>query len=105
MKDKSNGELAFLGSLLKCNNGKIFFVLAFRRPIHTDQYLHHSSHHQTSCKESALPSFFSGAYSITTNEDDLTKRKTRMKEVVKENGYQKSIFKIFKRISNNHSLC
>lgn len=81
------------------------FVLVYWKPMHTEQYLHYSSHHQTSCKESALPSFFSGAYSITTNEDDLTKRKTRMKEVVKENGYQKSIFKIFKRISNNHSLC
>ena len=27
-----------------------------------------------------------------------------MKEVVKENGYQKNIFKIIKRIINNHSL-
>ena len=36
--------------------------------------------------------------------NDLTKRKTRMKEVVKENGYQKNIFKIIKRIINNHSL-
>ena len=88
MKDETNGELAFLGSLLKCNNGKIFFVLAFRRPIHADQYLHHSSHHQTSCKESACPPFLVEHIPLPQMNNDLTKRKTRMKEVVKENGYQ-----------------
>ena len=36
---------------------------------------------------------------------DLHKEKTRIKQVLKENGYQESIIsKIFKRITNNHSL-
>ena len=49
MKEESNGELAFLDTLLKQNNGEIS-VLVYRKPTHTDQYLHYSSHHQTSCK-------------------------------------------------------
>ena len=49
MEEESNGELAFLDTLLKRNNGKIS-VLVYRKPTHTDQYLHYSSHHQTSCK-------------------------------------------------------
>ena len=39
MEEESNGELAFLDSLLKRNNGEIS-VLVYRKPTHTDQYLH-----------------------------------------------------------------
>ena len=48
---------------------------------------------------------FNGAYSIITNKDDLHKENARIKQVLKENGYQESIInKIFKRITNNHNL-
>ena len=104
MEEESNGELAFLDTLLKQNNEEIS-VLVYRKPTHTDQYLHYSSHHQTSCKESVVSSLFNRAYSIITNKDDLDKESTRIKQVLKENGYQESIVgKIFKRIINNHSL-
>ena len=39
------------------------------------------------------------------HKDDLHKENTRIKQVLKENGYQENIIsKIFKRITNNHSL-
>ena len=104
MEEESNGELAFLDTLLKLNNGEIS-VLIYRQPAHTDQYLHYSSHHQTSCKESVVSSLFNRAYSIITNKDDLHKENARIKQVLKENGYQESIIsKIFRRITNNHSF-
>ena len=104
MEEESNGELLFLNTLLKRNNGEIF-VLVYRKSTHTDQYLHYSSHHQASCKESAVSSLFNGAYFIITNNDDLHKENARIKQVLKENGYQESIVnKIFRRITNNHSL-
>ena len=104
MEEESNGELAFLDTLLKRNNGEIS-VLVYRKSTHTDQYLHYSSHHQTSCKESVVCSLFNRAYSIITSKDDLHKENARIKQVLKENGYQESIIsKIFKRITNNHSL-
>ena len=69
------------------------------------QYLHYSSHHQTNCKENFVSSLFNGACSIITNKDDLHKENTRIKQVLKENGYQESIIsEVFKRITNNHSL-
>ena len=37
MEEESNGELAFLDTLLKRNNGEIS-VLVYRKPRHTDQY-------------------------------------------------------------------
>ena len=86
MEEESNGELAFLDTLLKRNNGEIS-VLVYRKPTHTDQYLHYSPHHQTSCKESFVSSLFNRAYSIITNKDDLHKENAKIKQVLKENGY------------------
>ena len=39
MEEASNGELAFLDTLMKRNNGEIS-VLVHRKTTHTDQYLH-----------------------------------------------------------------
>ena len=104
MEEESNGELAFQDTLLKRNNGEIS-VLVYRKPTHTDQYLHYSSHHQTSCKEGVVSSLCNRGYSIITNKDDLHKENTSIKQVLRENGYQESIIsKIFKRITNNRSL-
>ena len=104
MEGKSNREIAFLNTFLKWNKWKIS-VLVYRKPVHTDQYLHYSSHHQTGCKESVVSSLFNREYSIITNEDDLTKENARTKQVLKENGYQERIIsKIFQRITNNHNF-
>ena len=104
MEEESDGELVFLDTLLKWNDGKIS-VLLYKKPTHTDQYLHHSSHHHTNCKESVVSSLFNKAYSIITNKDDLYKEIARIKQVLKEKGYQESsISKIFNRITNNHSF-
>ena len=104
MTEESNAELVFLDTLLKRDDGEIS-VLVYRKPTHSDQYLQYSSHRQTSCKESVVSFLFNRAYSIITNKDDLHKENARIKQVLKENGYQESIIsKIFKRITNNHSL-
>ena len=48
---------------------------------------------------------FNRAYSITTDKDDLYEENARTKQVYKENGCQENIIsKIFKRITNNHTL-
>ena len=40
-----------------------------------------------------------------SNKDELRKENPRIKQLLKENGYQETIIrKIFKRITNNHSL-
>ena len=79
MEEESNGELAFFDTLLKWNNGKIS-IFVYGKPTHIYEYLHYSSHHQTSCKESAIFSLFNRAYSIITNKDDLYKENARIKQ-------------------------
>ena len=91
MLEKWRTRLAFPDTLLKRNNGEIS-VLVYRKPTHTDQYLHSSSQPQTSCKKSVASSLFNRANSIITNKDDLHKENARI------------ISKIFRRILNNHSL-
>ena len=86
MEEESNGEVAFLDTLLKWNNGEIS-VLVYINSTHTDQYLQCSSHHETSCKECVVFSLFNRAYSNITNKDDLLKENARIKQVLKENGY------------------
>ena len=76
---------------MKRNNEEIS-ALVYRKPTQTDQYLHCSSNYQTSFKE-------------ITNKDDLHKENARIKQALKENGYQESIIsKIFRKITNNHGL-
>ena len=53
--------------------------------------------HQTSCKESVVSSLFNGASYIITNKNDLHKENVRIKQ-------GSIISKIFRRITNNHSL-
>ena len=77
--------------------------------MHTNQYLHYSSHHQTICKKSVVSSLFNRAYSIITNKEDLNKENASIKQVSKENGYQESIIskillRFTKGITKNHSL-
>ena len=104
MKEESKGQLMFFYILLKRNKGKIS-VLIYWKPTDIDQYLHYNSHHQTTCKESVVSSFLNRTYSIVTNKYCLYKEHTRIKQVLKEIGYQESILgKIFRRIANNHSL-
>ena len=90
LEKESNGELAFLDILLKRDNGEIS-VLVYRKTTHTEQFLHNSSHHQTSCKESVILSLFNRSSSIITNENDSDKENTRIKQLLKENGCQEAL--------------
>ena len=42
------------------------------------------------------------ALSGITKKDDLTKENTRIKQVLKDNGYQKNVSKVFKRIISHN---
>ena len=90
LERESNGELAFLDILLKRDNGEIS-VLVYRKTTHTEQFLHNSSHHQTSCKESVILSLFNRSSSIITNKNDSDKENIRRKQLLKENGCQEAL--------------
>ena len=74
MKEKSNGEL-----FIETGKWKGLSVLIYRKPTHTDQYPHYSSHPQLSCKESVVSSLLNKVYNIVTNKDNLYKENARIK--------------------------
>ena len=74
-----DGELEFFYILLKRSNKKVS-VLVYRKPMYTDQYLHYSSPHQTSCKESVVSSALNRENFTITDKDDLTKENARIKQ-------------------------
>ena len=103
MEEESNGELAFLDTLLKRNNGEIS-VLVYRKHTHTDQYLHQSSRHQTSCKESLVSSLFNRAYSIITNKYDLYRENARINPAnifLDEDVLKRSFVFLFRRVNQD----
>ena len=79
--EKSNGKLAILDTLLKRDNVRIPAFLS-KSPIHSDQYLPHISHHQTSSKKIVVPFLFNRAYSIITNKVNITKENARIKQLL-----------------------
>ena len=64
MEEESNRELAFLDTLLKRNNRKIY-VLVYRNHTDTDQHVYYSSHYETSCKDSDVSFFFNEAIPLS----------------------------------------
>ena len=75
-------------------------ALVYRKPMHTDLYLHYSSKPWIGCKKSVVSSF-NRAYSTVTYKDDLAEENARMQLVLKKNWYHESnITKILKKITN-----
>ena len=106
MEEVSIGELTFQDTSLKRNNGKIY-VLVYRKLRDTDKFLQYNSHHQTNCcTESLVSSLFNRAHSFITNKDDLNKEKAKIKQVLKENGYQQQsiVSKILTKITSSRCL-
>ena len=60
---ESKRELTFVDTVLRLNNEKIA-VLAYGKPMHTDQYLHYSSPHQANCNDFFPPCLL--AYFVIT---------------------------------------
>ena len=57
MDVESNGELTFLDTFIKRDNGKIS-VLLCRKATETDQCLQYRAHHDASCNENVSSSLF-----------------------------------------------
>ena len=74
MEVESNGELTFLDTSIKRDNGKIS-VLLYRKATQTDQCLQYSAHHDASCNENVSFSLFIRAQPRITKKDDLNKEK------------------------------
>ena len=62
-------------------------VSIYRKPTHTDRYLHFESHHPTHVKRGVVRCLHDRAREIISTQDNLQKEVDHLARVVKQNGY------------------
>ena len=87
MELKRDGSLPFLDTKLTRREGGALDVTVFRKPMHTDRYLHFSSHHPASAKRAAVRSLFDRARNVTLRKENLQEEEEHLTTTFKQNGY------------------
>ena len=62
-------------------------VAVYRKPTHTDQYLHFESHHLTHLKRGVGRCLYDRARRIINTQDNLQKEVDHLARILKQNGY------------------
>ena len=62
-------------------------VSVYRKPTHTDRYLHFKSHHPTHVKRGVVRCFHDRARRVISTQDNLQKEVDHLARVLKQNGY------------------
>ena len=81
------GSLPFLDTLLRRREDGTLDISVYRKPTHTDRYLHFRSHHPTHVRRGLVRCLFNRARSITTSPDSLQKEEGHLASVLKCNGF------------------
>ena len=90
IETESNGQIAFLDTLVSRNNGKIT-IEVYRKPTHPDRYLDFNSHHQKKHKISTAPTLLKRACNLPSTADGKSKQVKHVSDALKANGYPQSI--------------
>ena len=65
-----DGTLPFLDTTLTQREDGTLDVTVFRKPTHTDRYLHFNSHHPISAKRAAARSLFDRTRNVTLRKEN-----------------------------------
>jgi len=92
-----NGKLLFLNVLVsKKADGTLGQV--YRKPTHTDRYLHAELHHHPAQKQSAINSLVHRAFTISDKEH--LQNSIHLKTTSQKNGHKKNIIKTINKQDN-----
>jgi hypothetical protein len=86
MELEESGTLPFLDVVVKKRTDGKLSHTAFRKPTHTDLYLHVDSEHHLAQKKGVLSTLFHSACTIC-DDDNLQKQILHLRETFKKNGY------------------
>lgn len=89
---ENNGCLAFLDVQIYRKEDKKLGHTVYRKPTHTEQYLHAESHHHPAQLKSVVTSLINRAYSIC-DEENIQAELEHVTKVLTKNGYRKNIIK------------
>ena len=91
---EEDGSLAFLDcNLHRADENKIS-VSVYRKPTHTDKYLHYESHHPMHVKRGVVKSLYDRARRVVTTDAGLESEKGHLNRVLLSNGYPQSFINI-----------
>ena len=79
--------LPFLNTLLQRKDDRSLDITVYRKPTHTDQYLHFHSHHPSHVKKGLVRCLHRRARSITLSQEKLQKENGHLTATLKRNGY------------------
>ena len=99
-----NGQLAFLDTMTSHNHCKIT-TNVYRKPTHTDRYLHFKSHHDKKHKVSTAATLLHTATHIANTEENKASETKDVFETLKSNGYaSKFINDVHKRLKTKEEI-
>ena len=87
VEQKEDGTLPFLDMLLRRREDGSLEVSVYRKPAHTDRYLHFESHHLTHVKRGVVRCLHDRARGIISTQDNLQEEVDHLARVIKQNGY------------------
>ena len=87
VEQEEDGTLPFLNTLLRRRRDCSLDVSVYRKPTHTDRYLHFESHHPTQVKRGVVRCLHDRARGVISTQDNLQKEVNHIARVLKQNGY------------------
>ena len=81
--------LSFLDCFVRLTHNKQFSTSIYRKPTHTDLYLHYQSAHPFCVKRSIIQTLFQRAERLCSDPVDLAIEKDRLTKVLLNNGFPK----------------
>ena len=86
MKMEADNQISFLDVSVKRNAGT-FATKVYRKPTHTDLYIHYSSHHHPSVKSGTVRCLGSRAETICVDEISREEELAHLRDTFRGNGY------------------
>ena len=86
VEQEEDRALPFLDTLLRRREDGSLDVSFYRKPTHTDLYLHFESHHPTHVKRGVVRCLHDRARGIISTQDNLQKEVDHLARVLKQNG-------------------
>ena len=86
VEQEEDGTLPFFDTLLRRRRDGSLDVSVYKKPTHTDWYLHFESHHPTHVKR-VVRCLHDRARGIISTQDDLQKEVDHLTRVLKQNSY------------------
>ena len=87
VEQEKDGKLPFLDTCIQRKEDGSLDITVYRKPTHTDRYLHYSSHHPQHVKRGLVKCLFNRAEEITLDTGNLRRERRHLTRVLQTNGY------------------